>query len=114
MRGVEGAFLTLALLIRAEMIADEREHGWNQGARDHEEVAVEDADELEECVVAWHNLAGLDARDVHLRQTEAASQLPLAPAPPEPRLLQLPAQVLRKALEPERLAMLCDIRLHDC
>src|SRR5947207_15299920 len=46
-RGVDGTFLTLALLIRAEMIAEERPHGWNKGAGDHQEVAVEDAHELE-------------------------------------------------------------------
>src|SRR5256885_9262762 len=66
---VERALLTLTLLVGSEMIADERLHGRNKGAGDHEEVAVEDADEFEEGVVAGHNFAGLYAGDVHLGQT---------------------------------------------
>src|SRR5262249_32112898 len=91
---IERALLALALLIGPEMIADERLHGGNKGAGNHEEIAVEDADEFEEGVVARHNLPGLDARNVHLGQTEAASQLPLAPAAADARILQLPAHVL--------------------
>src|SRR6266481_6030701 len=99
---IERAFLTLALLVVPEMIADERLDGRNEGAGDHEEVAVEGADEFEEGIVARHNLAGLDAGNVHLGQTETASQLPLAPAAADARILQLPAQVLREAFQPER------------
>src|SRR5439155_25156740 len=76
---IERAFVTLALLVVSEMITDERLDGRNKGAGDHEEVAVEDADKFEEGVVARHDLAGLDAGDVHLGQAETASQLPLAP-----------------------------------
>src|ERR1700682_6537787 len=65
---IEGAFLALALLVVPEMIADERLHSRDERARDHEEVAVEDADEFEQRVVARHNLAGLNAGDVHLGQ----------------------------------------------
>src|SRR5229473_2630973 len=109
---IERALFTLALLVVPEMVADERLHGRNEGAGDHEEVAVEDTDEFEEGVVARHNLAGLDAGDVHLGQTETASQLPLAPAAADARILQLPAHVLRKALWTQRFDMLCYIFPH--
>ena len=58
------------------MIADERLHDRDEGARDHEKIAVEDADEFEEGVVARHDLAGLDAGDVHLRQARGGCPAP--------------------------------------
>src|SRR5580704_6629885 len=109
---VERTFLNLALLF-IQMIADERLHGRNEGARNHEEVMVEDAHEFEQRVVARHDLAGLDAGDVHLRQAEAASQLPLAPLARDPRLLQSDAHLLRKAFHPQRLDMPCYILSHE-
>ena len=94
------------------MIADERLHGRHEGARDHEEVAVEHADELKKRVVARHDLAGLDAGDVPLGEAEAAGQVPLAPAALLPRLLQGPAHVAGKALQSQRLDMLFYIIAH--
>src|ERR1039458_5729047 len=109
---VEGTFFAFALLILLPVIADQRLHDRDEGAGNHEEIAVEDADEFEERVVARHDLAGLDARDVHLGQAQATAQLPLAPAALDPRLLQLPAHVLRKALRAQRFDMLYYIFLH--
>src|SRR5437870_12852994 len=77
---IERAFVTSALLGVSEMITDERLDGRNKGAADHEEVAVEDADKFAEGVVARHDLAGLDAGDVHLRQPATACHLPPAPS----------------------------------
>src|SRR5580704_11275656 len=91
---IERALFTLAPLVVPEMITDERLDGRNKSAGDHEKVAVEDADEFEKGVVARHNLAGLDAGDMHLGQAETASQLPLAPAALDACVLQLPAHVL--------------------
>src|ERR1700739_2302433 len=64
--GIEGAFLAFALLVRLQMIAYERLHDGDEGAGDHEKIAVENTDQLKKSVVARHALAALDAGDVRL------------------------------------------------
>src|ERR1700730_7673980 len=110
--GVEGAFLAFAL-IGPRMIADERLHDGDEGARDHEEVAVEDTNQLEKGVVARHDFAGLDAGDVRLGEPEAAGQGSLGPAALLAGVLQGQAHVLWKGTQSERPDMLCYIVIHD-
>src|SRR5215469_15010749 len=110
--GVERAFLAFAMLAFTQVIADERLYDWDEGAGHHEEVAVKDANEIEDSVIARDDLPRLDSRDVGLWQAETAAQVPLAPAAADPGLLQVAAHVLRKALQAQRLDMLCDIFLH--
>src|SRR3984957_12835758 len=110
--GVEGAFLAFLLLVRLQMIADERLHDGDEGARDHEEVAIENADQLQKGVVARHDLAGLDAGDVRLGKPEASGQVSLGPAALLAGLLQGQAHVLWKGSQSERSDMLCYIVFH--
>src|ERR1035437_9728620 len=99
--GVEGAFLAFALLVRLQMIADERLHDGDEGARGHEEVAIKNADQLQKGVVARHDLAGLDAGDVRLGEPDAAGQVSLGPGALLAGLLQGPAHVLGKGSQSE-------------
>lgn len=77
------------------LIADEALYGRYKRARNHQQVMVEDTDQVEERIEAGHNLARLDAGDVHLGQTAAPTQFSLAPAMLRPRLLQLLTKVFR-------------------
>src|ERR1700691_542151 len=107
--GVEGAFLVFTLLVRPQMIADERLNEGDEGTRDHEEVAIESADQFQKGVVARHDLAGLDAGDVRLGEPDAAGQVSLGPATLPAGLLQGPAHILWKGSQSERPDMLCYI-----
>src|ERR1700694_1054196 len=110
--GVEGAFLAFALLVRLQMITDKRLHDGDEGARDHEEVAIENADQLQKGVVARHDLAGLDTGDVRLGEPEAARQVSLGPATLLAGLLQGTAHVLWKGSQSERSDILYYIIFH--
>src|ERR1700689_1234120 len=91
--GVEGAFLSVALLVWLQMIADERLHDGDEGTRDHEEVVIENADQLQKGVVSRHDLAGLDAGDVRLGEPDAVGQVSLGPATLPAGLLQGPGPI---------------------
>src|ERR1035437_5177736 len=97
---VEGLFFLIAMLVRILMIADESLKGGHERARDHQKVIVVHAHQVQESVIAWHDFAGLDAGDMHLRQAGAPAQLGLAPAVFAPRLFQLVAHVCGKAVQP--------------
>src|SRR5438445_9068125 len=86
---IEGAFSLAAMLVLISMIADERLHGGHERARDHQEVIVEHTHKVQKSVEAWHDLAGLDSGDMHLRQSRGPSQPGLAPAALCPLLFQL-------------------------
>src|SRR6266852_4349911 len=110
--GVKGAFLAFALLVRLQMFAYERLHNGDEGAGDHEKIAIENADQLQKGVVARHDLAGLDAGDVRLGEPEAAGQVSLGAAALLAGVLQCQAHVLGKRSQSERPDMLCYIGFH--
>ena len=109
---VEGLFSLIAMLVLISMIADESLQGGYERARDHQEVMVEHTHQIQESVEAWHDFAGLDAGDMHLRQAGAPTQLGLAPAAFAPRLFQLVAHVCGKAIQPHRFDRLLYILSH--
>jgi hypothetical protein len=82
------------------MIAHERLHGGHERMRNHQQVVLEHAREVEKRLATRHDLAGLDAAEVHLRQP--AAQFGLAPAALSVRLFQFDAQVGREAVQPHR------------
>ena len=94
------------------MIADESLHGGYERARDHQEVIVEHAHQIQESVEAWNDFAGFDARDMHLRQAGAPTQLGLGPAAFAPRLFQFVAHVFGKTTEPHRFDRLVYMLFH--
>lgn len=55
-------------------------HDGDEGTRDHEEVVIENADQLQKGVVSRHDLAGLDAGNMRLSEPDAAGQVSLGPA----------------------------------
>src|ERR1039458_8224227 len=110
---VERLFSLIAMLVWILMIANESLKGGHERAGDHQEVIVEHTHQIQESVIAGHDLAGLDAGDMHLRQAGAPTQLGLAPAVFAPRLFQFLAHVCGKAIQPYRFDMLIYIFFHD-
>jgi len=74
------------------VIPQERLYGGEERTRYHEEVAIENANHVEEGIEAGYHLAGLDSGDVHLRETEASSEFRLGPATLVPGLDQFAAK----------------------
>ena len=110
--GIEGALFALAGLV-FEMIANQGLHHGDEGARDHEEIVVENADQFQNRVVARHDLPGLDAGDVPLGETNATDQVSLGPSALLARLLQREAHLKREAIETKHFDVLFCIINHD-
>ena len=72
------------------VVADQGLHGGQNFARDEDQVEVENAQDLQERVVAGNDLPGFDAGDMPLRKARLLGQLQLAP-------------ILRLALRPHLL-----------
>ena len=100
--GIEGPFLSFARLI-LEMVANERLYDGHQGARDHNKVAVEHANDLKKRVVARHNLARFNPGDMPLADPETTCQVSLAPAALFACLYQGPTHFGGKRLLSQRL-----------
>ena len=81
------------------MIPDQRLHDRHERPRDHQKIAVQHADQVEESVESRHDLAGLDPGYVHLRQAQTSSQLGLAPATLVPLFNQLTAEAFGQAIQ---------------
>ena len=56
----------------SEVVPDKGLHHGHEGTGNHEEVAVEGADQLKERVIARHDLAGFDDGDMPLADAETA------------------------------------------
>jgi hypothetical protein len=81
LRGIERTlpFRHAAALVATTVVPQECLHGGDERARYHEEVAIENANHVEEGIEAGYDLAGLDSGYVHLRETEASSEFRLRP-----------------------------------
>ena len=99
--GVERAFTCIIVNIASgmAMIPDQRLHSRHERPWDHQEVAVEHANQVEQSVESWHNLARLDPGYVHLRHAQMLPQFGLTPASLMTRLNQLEAHCLRQAIQ---------------
>ena len=62
------------------MIPNQRLHGRHKRPRNHQQVAVEYADQVEQSIEPRHDLAGLDPGNVHLRQAQTLPEFGLTPA----------------------------------
>jgi hypothetical protein len=58
--GVQGTFFSFARLIVLTVLANQRLHGWDERAWDHEKVVIENPDEIQKRIEARHYFAGLD------------------------------------------------------
>lgn len=85
----------------------------DEGARDHEEIVVENADQFQNRVVARHDLPGLDAGDVPLGKTDATDQVSLGPAALLARFLQREAHLNWQAIQAKHFDVLFCIIFHD-
>ena len=87
------------------MIPNQRLHGRHERPRDHQKIAVEHADQVEESVESRHNLASLDAGYVHLRQAQTLPEFGLTPSALVPFFNQLMAEGFRQAIQTGRFYM---------
>jgi hypothetical protein len=81
-------------------IPDQGLHGRHERARNHQKVAVEHADQVEERVESRHDLAGLDCGYVHLRQAQAMPEFELTPTAFVPLLNQFTTDGVRQGISP--------------
>jgi hypothetical protein len=106
-RSVEWTLIlgSITIAIGAAMIADQRLDGRYERPRNHQQVAVEYPDQIEERIESRHDLAGLDSGYVCLRQAKAPPQPGLAPATLVALFNQFTAQGVRQAIQACRLDM---------
>src|SRR5690348_16544443 len=98
-----------------QVVADERLYDGDQGAGNHEEIVVEHAYDLKQRVVARHDFAGLDARDVPLADAKTAGQIPLAPAALLAGLDEGAAHRVGQCMPPQRRdTLFCLFRHYRC
>jgi len=63
----------VSMAIRTPMVSNESLDGGHQSARNGQKVPIENPYQIEERIESRHDLAGLDAGDVHLRQAQTSS-----------------------------------------
>jgi hypothetical protein len=79
------------------VVAEQSLHRGLKLARYQDEVSVEHAQDIEQCVISRHDLAGLDGRNVPLCESGFLGEFLLAPALGFARFSDSAPEVIRKA-----------------
>jgi hypothetical protein len=69
-----------------------------------QQVAIQHTHQIDESVEARGDFAGLDGRDMDLRQAETVSKFGLTPPLPLASVGQLLSQISRQLLQPQRFS----------